>query len=244
MFEQSVILENPQKASWTFVVATSLELLAITALIVTPLFFIAPPKMPPPPRTLARYLPHVKLVRVEQSNLPHERVISHNRLNWSTLKLVAPVRIPHGVTNLTDLQPVALAEAGDSVSGLRDGLASSFGENLPQIAPPPQPAPKPQPQSSGLLHVSQGVQEAKLIHRVMPRYPPLAIQTREFGTVHLVAIIGKDGHVSSVQVLDGPVFLRQAAVEAIKQWIYKPTLLNGEPVEVLAPIDVHFTLSN
>ncbi|HEX4809787.1 MAG TPA: energy transducer TonB [Bryobacteraceae bacterium] len=243
MFEQSVILENPKKASWTFVVATSLELLAITALIVTPLFFIAPPKMPPPPRTLARYLPHVKLVRVEQSNLPHERVVSRNRLNWSTLKLVAPAQIPHGVANLSDLQPVVIGEAGASGSGLPDGLAS-FGADPPQIAPPPQPAPKPQPKSSGLLHVSQGVQEAKLIHRVMPRYPPLAIQTREFGTVHLVAIISKDGHVSSVQVLDGPMFLRQAALEAIKQWIYKPTLLNGEPVEVLAPIDVHFTLSN
>jgi len=92
------------------------------------------------------------------------------------------------------------------------------------------------------VHVSQGVQEAKLIRRILPIYPALAIRTRQFGTVRLEAIIAKDGHIRDVRVLSGPVFLTAAAVEAVRQWVYKPTLLNGQPVEVVAPITVNFTL--
>jgi protein TonB len=92
------------------------------------------------------------------------------------------------------------------------------------------------------VRVSQGVQEAKLIKKVLPVYPEIARSLRQFGTVRLVAVIGKDGHIHDVQVLGGPAYLVTAAVAAVEQWVYKPTLLNGEAVEVIAPITVTFTL--
>lgn len=90
--------------------------------------------------------------------------------------------------------------------------------------------------------VGGDVQAAKLIKRMVPAYPRAAIQTRISGTVHLLGIIAKDGTIQRLQVLSGHPLLRQAALDAVSQWIYRPTILNGQPVEVEAPIDVIFTL--
>ena len=84
---------------------------------------------------------------------------------------------------------------------------------------------------------------AKIVRKVIPAYPPLARQARVSGTVQLLGVIGKDGTVQQLQVISGHPLLVSAAVEAVKQWLYRPTLLNGEPVEVVAPIDVNFTLA-
>jgi protein TonB len=90
--------------------------------------------------------------------------------------------------------------------------------------------------------VSQPVQEALLVNRVEPRYPPLAVQMRLEGKVELRAIIGRDGSIHSLEVLSGhPLFLEETK-RAIVQWRYQPTLLNGEPVEVETRITVVFTL--
>jgi periplasmic protein TonB len=87
------------------------------------------------------------------------------------------------------------------------------------------------------------VQAAKLVNRVQPIYPPLARQTRISGTVKLHAIIGKGGAVEQLQVVSGHPLLVQSALDAVKQWRYQPTLLNGEPVEVDTEIDVIFSLA-
>ena len=88
------------------------------------------------------------------------------------------------------------------------------------------------------------MQEAKLLRKIIPIYPPLAIQTRTQGTVHLVGVISKDGTIRDLQVIDGHPLLIRAALDAVKQWVYRPTLLGGEPVEVIAPIIVMFTLNH
>ncbi len=93
------------------------------------------------------------------------------------------------------------------------------------------------------MRVSGGVQMAKLIRKVIPIYPPLAKQLRVSGVVHLIGTIGKDGTIRNLQIVDGHPMLARAAAEAVEQWVYQPTLLNGEPVEVIAPIEVSFTLS-
>jgi protein TonB len=82
-----------------------------------------------------------------------------------------------------------------------------------------------------------------IMRRVLPVYPALAKTARVQGTVHLVGVIAINGTIQQLQVLSGHPLLVNAAVEAVRQWIYKPTTLNGDPVEVIAPIDVHFTLS-
>jgi protein TonB len=86
------------------------------------------------------------------------------------------------------------------------------------------------------------VQAAKILRQVTPAYPPLAKQARISGEVRLEAVISRQGNVESLQVLSGHPLLVKAAIEAVSQWLYKPTLLNGETVEVLTQIEVHFKL--
>ncbi|MEK7408924.1 MAG: TonB family protein [Acidobacteriota bacterium] len=109
---------------------------------------------------------------------------------------------------------------------------------------PPAPAatePAP-PAAQQAIRVGGAVQEAKLIRRRTPVYPPLARQARLQGVVRVDAIIGADGRVESVEAVTGPPLLRQAALDAVRQWLYEPSLLNGQPVKVSTQIDVRFTL--
>jgi protein TonB len=114
---------------------------------------------------------------------------------------------------------------------------------LPQAAPPPPPPPPPKPATPKSIRVGGNVQQANLIRQVKPVYPPLAKAARVQGTVKFEAVIAKDGTIQNLHVVSGPPLLVNAALEAVKQWQYKPTLLNGEPVEVITTIDVNFTLS-
>ena len=93
------------------------------------------------------------------------------------------------------------------------------------------------------VRVSQGVTAGLVIKRVNPTYPPLARTARVQGSVVLAAVIGKDGTIQNLHVLSGHPLLTQAALDAVKQWRYKPYILNGEPVEVDTQVTVNFTLS-
>lgn len=84
---------------------------------------------------------------------------------------------------------------------------------------------------------------AKILKRVVPAYPVIAKQAHISGTVRLQATLTKDGRIENLRVIDGPPLLRQAALDAVRQWVYSPTILNGVPVEVEAPIEVNFTLN-
>jgi protein TonB len=119
-----------------------------------------------------------------------------------------------------------------------------FDNVLARVASPPPPAATHKPDKpSGPIAVSSGVQAARLIKQVVPLYPALARAARVSGTVRLQGVIAKDGSIKNLQLISGHPLLAQAALDAVRQWVYKPTLLNGEAVEVIAPIDVIFTLS-
>jgi len=159
-------------------------------------------------------------------------------------KLVAPKVIPREVKIIKeDAEPdmasvgmtggVPGGVAGGSMGGVLGGVIGGMGG-----APPP-----PRPHQSGPLRVGGNVQAARIINRVQPIYPPLARQTRISGTVRLHAIIGKDGTIQSLEVMNGHPLLQQAALDAVRQWRYQPTLLNGEPVDVDTTIDVIFSLN-
>lgn len=87
------------------------------------------------------------------------------------------------------------------------------------------------------------VEAARLIHEVQPAYPVLARDARIGGVVRLKAIIARDGTVQDLSLMSGQPLLVPSAMDAVKQWVYKPTYLNGVPVEVVTEVDVHFTLS-
>jgi len=87
------------------------------------------------------------------------------------------------------------------------------------------------------------VQAAKIVRQVTPVYPPLARQTRISGIVRLEAVISLNGSIESLQVMSGHPLLTRAALDAVRQWVYQPTLLNGEPVEVVTQIEVNFKLA-
>jgi protein TonB len=121
------------------------------------------------------------------------------------------------------------------------GIISS----VPQAAPPPPPPvvkEAPKPVAPQRIRVGGNVQQAKLVNQPKPVYPPLAKQARIQGTVRFNAIIGRDGAIANLQVVSGHPLLVPSALEAVRQWKYQPTLLNGEPVEVVTQIDVNFTL--
>jgi periplasmic protein TonB len=84
--------------------------------------------------------------------------------------------------------------------------------------------------------------EGLLIHKVIPRYPPIGIATHQEGTVVLQAMISKSGMIENLRVVGGPALLQQAALDAVQQWRYRPYLLNGQPVEVETTINVEFKL--
>jgi len=93
------------------------------------------------------------------------------------------------------------------------------------------------------VRVSSGVFQGFLVKRVQPTYPPLARQARIQGQVVLHALISKDGSITGLTLVSGHPMLAPAAIDAVKQWKYKPYLLNGEPVEVDTEVQVNFNLS-
>ena len=116
--------------------------------------------------------------------------------------------------------------------GVIGGIIGSVGETAPRPAAP------------GQIRVGGNVQSANLIQQPRPAYPPLAKQARIQGTVRFQVVIAKDGTVKNMQLDSGHPLLAPSAREAVVQWVYRPTLLNGEPVEVLTTVDVNFTLSD
>lgn len=126
--------------------------------------------------------------------------------------------------------------------------APAPGDRLSLFSPPPAvsgPSLSERPDKAETprrIRVGGTAQAANLMTKVAPPYPPLAKEARIQGTVRFNVAIGSDGVVQNVELVSGHPLLVPAAAEAVKQWIYRPTLLNGEPVEVITQVDVNFTL--
>ena len=178
---------------------------------------------------------------------------SENRRHTPTSGLVVPHEPPiPGPRILT--APVApnnraIPDSGIPTLDIGNNPSNSNSDALIPIfsaesAPaPPRPESAPARRPAAPVRRSEGVQAALLIHRVEPRYPPLCFQTRREGTVQLHAVIARDGSIASLEVLSGdPRFIRDA-LEAVRQWHYRPTMLGSEPVEVDTFITVNFRLS-
>src|SRR6476661_4754767 len=222
MFEDMVVSSNnPTKTNkpWTVVLSMLAQVLFLGILILIPLIYTEAL-----PKTMMSTLlvappppppppPPPAVVKVVQVK-PQVHLMDAG-------KLVAPKVIPKDIKIIKE-------EAAPDIGGVIGGMGG---------APPP---PKP---TASRIRQGGSVQAALLVNKVQPVYPPLARQTRIAGTVRLHAIISKSGSVESLEVLSGHPLLVRAAMDAVQQWKYKPTLLNGEPVEVDTTIDVIFSLN-
>jgi protein TonB len=244
MFEQSILIERSTKTGWSVLLSLTLQLVCLSTLVILPLIFTDHLSTfqwsnilvaPAPPALLPPVTPRVTATRSASSG--------SNTLH----AFVAPTRIPDHVSMTADAAPPPSLDTGVTYStGALNAAAGAIGDLIRATAPPPPPPAPPkiaEPAISKPISVSGGVQNAKLIRKVLPVYPPLARQARISGTVRLVGIIGKDGTIKNLQLVSGHPLLVDAAFQAVRQWIYQPTLLTGQPVEVIAPIDVIFTLS-
>jgi len=156
-----------------------------------------------------------------------------------TDQVVAPRAVPRETPRINDAGGPAVPDAptidlGPS-SGPSVGVNHGLGDAIPIVIPPRPPAAKPPLVS----HWAEG----NLIYRVQPIYPPLARQARIQGTVELRAIISKTGTIENLAVVSGHPMLVKSALEAVRQWRYRPYLLNGDPIEVETDITVNFVLS-
>jgi periplasmic protein TonB len=164
---------------------------------------------------------------------------------FTTPVLQQPSHMPTHILIDSNAPSVAELGAGPVPFGVPDGAVGAIATDVVQAQriTPPKPIEKQSPAAIPLqVRIGGKVQAAKLISQVMPVYPPLARQARISGIVRLEAVIGRDGRIKSLHVAGGHPLLVQAAIEAVKKWVYQPTLLNGEPVDVLTQIEVNFKL--
>jgi len=222
-----------------FVLSVVIECALFAALLVWPLIspaslsakyitIMAPPF--PGGGGATAHQPHSTVHHAAQSPLPP-----------ICLAVCAPVVRPSEPTSsdadAPDFNDAPGIGSGPSGPGIGPGVPYGFGDRaIPQPPPPPQPPSKP-------VRRGGDVMAAMLVHQVDPVYPRIAIAAHISGVVHLHAIISKDGTIRELEVVDGSPLLAQAAVAAVRQWRYRPTLLSGEPVEVDTNITVLFTLN-
>jgi protein TonB len=247
MFDQTFVGTGKTNKSWTVMLSCIAEFAAIGVMILVPIIWtevlpkaqlmntLTVPAPPPPPLPPAE-APVARRVRVAP------RAFNQG--------LAAPSTLPQRLLVISD--DVGLPPSNvDVFSGIPDlGLPTGRGPFVAEIgiarpAMPTVPSTadvKPTRQEAP-LPVGGNVQSAKLIKAPAPTYPAIAKSARIQGTVVLQAIIGKDGSIRNLKVLSAASpLLVSSAMDAVKQWVYRPTLLNQEPVEVITEITVNFAL--
>jgi periplasmic protein TonB len=236
LFHDSLIVsgENSRPRNpWAAAGSLTFQLLVLTALIVIPLYQTVP--LPKREVLTMLYAP------------PAAAAASNATRLQAPIPAYTSKSIPAPTPNTQVAPPPPLGTTGGVAGGVPGGVgevpsgvlneALSSTRSLPVLAKTPAPAPAKR------IRVAARVAEANLVHDVAPAYPPEAGRARIEGTVVLMAVIGKDGSVQDVRVESGLPLLAQAAIDAVKQWRYKPYTIDGEPVEVDSRITINFTLS-
>ena len=239
MFEDSLIESGNKlktKRLGTTILSFLLQVGLICILILIPLiytdalpkgnlmtFLVAPPPPPPPPAAA------VKVVKI-QSEVINGQLRTPTKIP-SKVQMIKEEEAPPdlGAGGVPGGVPGGIP--GGSTGGVMGGILSSANAAIPKVATPQR------------VRVSSGVSTGLLIKKVTPNYPQLAKQARIQGSVVLQAEISKEGTIQNLQLISGHPMLAPAAIEAVKQWRYKPYLLNGEPVAVETQVVVNFSLS-
>jgi protein TonB len=244
MFEDSLIESGNRlktKRGWTSIVSFTIQIGIIGVMVLIPLIFtealpkgqmmfllVAPPPPPPPPPPAAA---PVHVVKQVQSDIINGELRTPTKIPKKILENLKEDEAPPQMAATGVVGGVPGGVPGGSMGGVIGSVLSSTPVAVPKIATPQR------------VRVSSGVSTGLLIRKVPPTYPPLARQARIQGVVVLQAQISKEGNIQNLQLISGHPMLAPAAIEAVKQWKYKPYLLNGEPVEVDTQVQVNFTLA-
>ena len=242
MFADSLLessWENRLHRGWTTVASFAVQLFGLGLLLSLPLLFTEGlPRL----RLLSPVVPFSAAPSPPPAPQPQHAA---NRIaardSASQIAFTAPTRIPTSISQTEEpLAPPTIDMRGTwqpnvgTGSGSGPGVPWATGTALATVAPP-------------VVHRSQPpisvMMQGNLIERIQPVYPPIAKQTHTQGTVILRAIISRDGMIENLQVVSGHPMLVKAAMEAVKQWRYRPYVLNGQPVEVETQVIVNFVLS-
>ncbi len=237
---ESSVAKDITRKPWTVTVSVFVQIFLVGVLILIPLVHTqALPKAmlkmimmapTPPPASAPPTAPQTRTPR--QPTRFREAIFTAPQSIPSHVDMTAEPAAPE-----IEASPATGVPGGvpnGSPTGVPDGLMS-------ETAPAAPPAPVARPQR---IRKGGAVQAAMLINQPMPEYPPLARQARIQGDVVLHAIISKDGRVEQLSVISGHPLLIQAALDAVRQWRYQPTLLNNVPVEVDTTITVKFTMGS
>jgi protein TonB len=252
IFSDSLLRYEGQKGqqTWATLLSFILQCVMLGVLLLLPLYFtqelpksqlltfLVAPTPPPPPPPPAAEQPALKISRIQTDLLAGGQ-------------LRTPSKIPQKVQMIREEEaPPPMPGAGGVVGGVPGGipggqLGGVIGGVIGGIiSSTSSPVHVPKLMAPQRVRVSQGVTNGWLIHKVEPLYPLLAKTARVQGTVVLKAIIDKEGVIQDLQLVSGHPMLVPAAIAAVRDWRYRPYLLNGQPVEVETTVIVNFILSN
>ena len=244
MFEDSLIESGGRlktKRGLTTFLSFGLQIALVGVLVLIPLLFtealpktqlmtflVAPPPPPPPPPPPAAT--PIKVVKIIQTDIVNGQLRTPTKIP-EKVQMIKEEEAPPPVSTMAGVVGGVPGAAGGQMGGVIGGIINSTPIAVPKVATPQR------------VRVSQGVTQGLLLRKIQPAYPPLARQARIQGSVLLQAEISKDGSIQNLRLISGHPMLAPAAIEAVKQWKYKPYILNGEPVEVETQITVNFTLA-
>jgi len=244
MFEDSLLESGGRlktKRGWTTSIGLLIQVGLLVVLVLMPLIFtealpkqqlmtflVAPPPPPPPPPPAAA---PVKVVKQIQTDIVNGELRTPTKIPQKVQMIKEDEAPPPAMASTGVVGGVPGGIPGGQMGGVIGGLISSTPVAVPKVATPQR------------IRVSQGVSQGLKVRDVKPAYPPLARQARISGTVVLHALISKDGSIENLTLISGHPMLAPAAIDAVKQWKYRPYLLNGEPVEVETEVQVNFTLA-
>jgi protein TonB len=235
--------KNVRRSPLEWLAATGVHIVILAALIIIPLYttgtiqlrnfedtpLVAPAAAPPPPPPAA--------VRAATPHITSK----HPNLTYKLDKVTAPTSIPKTVSvDNAAAEPdlsgvvggVPGGVAGGQLGGSLGGVVGGTGASVP---PPP-------PRAAGrrIVRVGSNLKAPRQTYSVQPEYPPLAMQARISGAVVVDAVIDERGNVVGARAVSGHPLLVPAALKAVLQWKYEPTLLNGTPISVEMEVTVHF----
>lgn len=236
MFEQGVVPQSSARQGWSFACSLVIQVVGLAGLILLPLlntyeidlqawarntFSLAVPPPPAPPPPSVKPAPPPEVARYEAtfqapSVIPDQVAFLHD--TGLPVSPIANMPASHGL-------PGGTGDPG--IAGVL-GMFATDSDNIP--LPPP-------------VRVGGKIQNARVTRKVLPVYPPEAVEQHVAGTVRLEAIIGTNGRVRNLHLVSGHPMLAPAAMAAVAQWEYRPTRLNGRVVEVVTLIEVNFNLT-